>query len=157
MKNATVCASFFWIRPGVRDKFAGYYLTSAGNFYIMCSGNLPRKDSTVLNNRIATLILSLCLVLTLVPALASPASAIGEEMKVSRGTPFVDGEIDPVWKTAARQKLSHRTGGEGRADTSLCYVSVLWDDEALYFLFELIDNNFTFDAPAGSELNDHQQ
>ncbi len=75
-------------------------------------------------------------------------------MKAGYGTPQIDGEIDAIWKKADRQKLEHRTGGTGRRDSSLCYVSVLWDEEALYFLFELIDNNFTFDAPAGSELND---
>ena len=107
-----------------------------------------------MNKRIAALILSLWTALTLFSAIAAPAAAIGESIKVERGTPWVDGEIDPVWKKADRQKLSHVTGGEGRSDTSLCYASVLWDDGSLYFLFELIDNDFTFDAPAGSPLND---
>ena len=86
---------------------------------------------------------------------AVPAFSIGEKMNVYYGTPWIDGEIDPIWKKADRQKLSWRTGGEGtRQPNSLAYVSVLWDDEALYFLFELIDNDFTFDAEPGSELND---
>ncbi|MBR4896256.1 MAG: hypothetical protein IKZ41_07500, partial [Clostridia bacterium] len=86
---------------------------------------------------------------------AVPAFSIGEKMNVYYGTPWIDGEIDPIWKKADRQKLSWCTGGEGtRQPNSLAYVSVLWDDEALYFLFELIDNDFTFDAEPGSELND---
>ena len=109
-----------------------------------------------MNNRIAALILSFCVLLGLSSAMTVPSAAIGEAMKAERAAPapWVDGEIDPVWKRADRQKLTHPTGGEGRRDTALCYVSVLWDDESLYFLFELIDNNFTFDAPAGSPLND---
>ena len=86
---------------------------------------------------------------------ASPVFSIGEKMNVYYGTPWIDGEIDPIWKRADRQKLSWRTGGEGKKQAnSLAYVSVLWDDEALYFLFELIDNDFTFEAEPGSELND---
>ena len=107
-----------------------------------------------MNNRIAALLLSFCTVIALFAALAVPSAAIGESMRAERGTPWVDGEIDTVWKRADRQKLTHVTGGEGRRDTALCYVSVLWDDESLYFLFELIDNDFTFDAPAGSPLSD---
>ena len=108
------------------------------------------RNPAILYRRTIALTLLLCAFLTM----TLPASAIGETMKVSRGTPQIDGEIDPVWKTADRQKISHRTGGEEKRDTSLGYVSMLWDGEAIYFLFELIDNDFTFDAPAGSELND---
>ena len=107
-----------------------------------------------MNKRIAALILSFCLALAAVPLFASPASAIGETMKAERGTPWIDGDIDVIWKRADRQKLTHRTGGEGKGENSLCYVSMLWDDEALYFLFELADDDFTFDAEAGSPLND---
>ena len=86
---------------------------------------------------------------------AIPVFSIGEKMNVYYGTPWIDGEIDPVWKKADRQKIGWRTGGAGtRQPNSLAYVSVLWDEEALYFLFELIDNDFTFDAEPGSELND---
>lgn len=113
-----------------------------------------RKESPVLNKRIAALILSFCLALAVVPLFASPASAIGEVMKAERGTPWIDGEIDAIWKRANRQKLTHRTRGEGTRENSLCHVSVLWDDEALYFLFELTDNDFTFEAEPGSPLND---
>lgn len=107
-----------------------------------------------MNKRILALIPALLITLCLLAVGAVPAAAIGEGMKADRGTPWVDGEIEPLWKRADRQKLTHVTGGEGRSDTSLCYVSVLWDEESLYFLFELIDNDFTFDAPAGSPLND---
>ena len=45
---------------------------------------------------------------------AIPVFSIGEKMNVYYGTPWIDGEIDPVWKRADRQKISHITGGEGK-------------------------------------------
>ena len=104
-----------------------------------------------MNKRIAALFLLICAVLILPVS----AGAIGEKMNAARGTPEIDGVIDPIWKKTDRQKLAHRTGGDlGKRDSGLAYVSVLCDDDALYFLFELVDNDFTFDAPAGSEQND---
>ena len=87
--------------------------------------------------------------------MAVPTLAIGEKMTASRAAPIVDGEVDAIWKKADRQRLGYTTGGENtRAAASAAYVSVLWDDDALYFLFELIDDDFIFDFPAGSEKND---
>ena len=107
-----------------------------------------------MKKRIAAFLLSV-LTLSVWLAASVPVFSIGEEMKVGLGTPEIDGEIDAVWKKASRQKLSHRTGGVSeKRENSIAWVSMLWDSEALYFLFELVDDDFTFDAPAGSEAND---
>ncbi len=116
-----------------------------------------RKGTAVLKHlhsaaqRLALLALAAALLLSL----AVPAAAIGENMGIAPGTPFVDGEIDLVWNRADRQKLGYITGGEkGKAGASAVYASVLWDEEALYFLFEIIDDDYVLDQPADSGRND---
>ncbi len=88
-------------------------------------------------------------------ALAVPAAAIGENMGISTGTPVIDGQVDLIWGRADRQKLGYITGGEkGKAGASAAFVSVLWDNEALYFLFEIVDDDLVLDQPADSGKND---
>ncbi|MGN1346839.1 MAG: sugar-binding protein [Eubacteriales bacterium] len=96
------------------------------------------------------LVVSLC---------AVSVSAIGEEMTVLRGTPVIDGTIDAVWASADRQQLSHLKAGDLKGDgtlpeTSSAYASMLWDDGALYFLFEIYDDDFAFTAAQGAWQND---
>ena len=96
------------------------------------------------------LVVSLC---------AVSVSATGEEMKVLRGTPTIDGTIDAVWASADRQQLTHLKAGDLKGDgtlpdTSSAYASMLWDDGALYFLFEIHDDDFAFTAAQGAWQND---
>ena len=87
--------------------------------------------------------------------IAAPVFAIGEDMNVVHGTPVIDGEMDSVWRKADRKKIGYLTGGtEKKAGASAAFVHVLWDEEALYFLFEIVDDDFTFGAEPGSPLND---
>lgn len=105
-------------------------------------------------------ILSALFALVLVVSLcAVSVSAIGEEMTVLRGTPVIDGTIDAIWASADRQQLSHLKAGDLKGDgtlpdTSSAYASMLWDDGALYFLFEIYDDDFAFTADQGAWQND---
>ena len=47
-----------------------------------------------MNKRIAALFFLICAVLILPVS----AGAIGEKMNAARGTPEIDGVIDPIWK-----------------------------------------------------------
>lgn len=86
-----------------------------------------------------------------------PASAIGQEMVIRYGTPVIDGYIERAWYTADRLRLMNITAGKddnGRLPAfSGAYVSVMWDYEAIYFLFEIIDDDPTFDSK-GEYKND---
>ncbi len=77
------------------------------------------------------------------------ASAIGEELVIREGTPVIDGTIDKVWYKGDRFMLKHAVDGSKKdkksADSYAC-VTVLYDTEAIYFLFEVTDDNFTFGA-----------
>ena len=53
-----------------------------------------------MNKRIAALFLLIFAVLILPVS----AGAIGEKMNAARGTPEIDGVIDPIWKKTDRQK-----------------------------------------------------
>ena len=102
--------------------------------------------------------LLICLILT-ASALCIPAAALGETMNASVGTPVIDGVIDDVWKTTERQQLSHLKAGDLKGDGTLpeecsCYASVLWDKTALYFLFEITDDDFSFEGDVGHWQND---
>jgi len=81
-------------------------------------------------------------------AAAIGTAAIGEELKSGAGTPAVDGIVDPVWNTTSRQKLRYCVDGDindGKSPGSCsAYVSSLWDDNAIYFLIEVNDNDYIF-------------
>lgn len=85
-------------------------------------------------------------ILFLSAAFAISASAVGETLEANYGSPTVDGVIDDVWRTTQRQKLTYVIPGDNQKTkraTSTVYVSSLWDGKALYFLIEMIDNDFT--------------
>lgn len=88
--------------------------------------------------------------------LTIPALAVGQSMSAAYGTPIIDGFVDEAWKMAQRKKLQTVNGGEKMNDyerNCTIYVSSMWDNEALYFLIELIDDDFTFDV-SGEYEND---
>ncbi|MBQ4353301.1 MAG: discoidin domain-containing protein [Clostridia bacterium] len=80
-------------------------------------------------------------------SIALPVSAIGETLRSGAGTPRVDGVIDEVWRTASRQKFSYVVDGDLRKGDKLpsassAFVSSLWDEEAVYFLIEVTDDDW---------------
>ena len=104
----------------------------------------------------------LCAILAavLTISLAVGASALGEEMIIATGTPKIDGVIDDVWATADRQQLGYCKAGDLKVDAytlpedCTVYASALYDSTALYFLFEITDNEFAFDSSVGDWKND---
>lgn len=85
--------------------------------------------------------------LIILSAVPVSVSAVGETLEAAFATPVVDGIIDDVWRTTSRQKLNYTFQADGRKSnrvSSTVYVSSLWDGKAIYFLFEIIDNDFTF-------------
>ncbi|MCR5683038.1 MAG: hypothetical protein K6G29_11375, partial [Clostridiales bacterium] len=93
-------------------------------------------------------------------SLAVSASALGEEMTIATGTPKIDGAIDDVWATADRQQLGYCKAGDLKVDaytlpdTCSVYASALYDNTALYFLFEITDDEFAFESSVGDWKND---
>lgn len=90
-------------------------------------------------------------ILFLASLLTTQASAIGETLLSGSGTPVIDGVIDDVWKTVSRQKFKYVVDGDlddgsGLPASCSAYVSSLWDENALYFLIELTDNDFIFEG-----------
>lgn len=87
----------------------------------------------------------ICL-LFIAAAAAVQTAAIGEDLKAVSGTPAIDGIVDRVWNSTARQKLRYSVAGDlndGKSPGSCsAYVSSLWDDNALYFLIEVNDNDY---------------
>ena len=104
----------------------------------------------------------LCALLTAVMlvTLAIGASAVGEEMTVAYGTATIDGTIDDVWANADRQQLKYCKAGDLKVDVNTLpedctvYASMLYDNTALYFLFEIEDNEFGFNSSVGDWKND---
>ncbi|MBQ3859824.1 MAG: hypothetical protein II779_04790, partial [Clostridia bacterium] len=104
----------------------------------------------------------LCALLFLLTAavLAVGVSALGEEMTAAYGTPTVDGTVDDVWASADRQPLKYVKAGDLKTDTYTLpddlsvYASMLYDNTALYFLFEITDNEFAFNSTVGDWKND---
>lgn len=78
-----------------------------------------------------------------------PAAALDATMSVSRGTVVVDGVIDEAWAGADRQAIDTLTNGDLKAEGLpadwYAYVSSMWDDEYVYFLFELKDDDWVMD------------
>lgn len=62
-----------------------------------------------------------------------------EAKKVS-AAPTIDGEIDDAWNTAGR---IYTYGHKEYANQASGYVSALWDEENLYFLAVVYDNDIT--------------
>ena len=57
--------------------------------------------------------------------------------EASKGTPVIDGTIDPIWQTT--QTIATERFKQGVAGAR-AYVRVLWDDKNLYVLMEVFDN-----------------
>lgn len=96
---------------------------------------------------LALILSTLLLVLCMLPQ----AFAIGEEMTAKRGTPVIDGEIDEIWKNADRQELKYVKAGDLKdfpPEVEKAFASVLWDDNYIYFLFEVTDDDPVAATPA---------
>ncbi len=104
-------------------------------------------------------LLNVLLALTLVISAASSVSAIGETYDAPKGTPIIDGTVDDVWAAAPKAQLTHLKAGDLKAegelpDTCSAYARVMWDETALYFLFDVYDDDFAFDSSQGDWKND---
>lgn len=85
-------------------------------------------------------------VMLLSMAMVSAVSAVGEEMTAKKGTPVIDGEIDAIWAEADRQELTHVKAGDLKdiaPEVEKAYASALWDENYIYFLFEVTDDDVT--------------
>lgn len=89
-------------------------------------------------------------ILFLASLLTTPSLAIGETLHAGSGTPVIDGAIDDVWLNTERQRFKYTVAGDlndGELPGSCsAYVSSLVDEEALYFLIDLSDNDFIFEG-----------
>ncbi len=104
-------------------------------------------------------LVSVLLILTLTLAMMVSVSAENKDLTVAKGTPAIDGEIDEVWSTTPQVQLGYLKAGDKKGDgtlpeTSAAYARVLWDEEALYFLFEVMDDDFSFFSTEGDWKND---
>ncbi|GGO09639.1 sugar-binding protein [Saccharibacillus kuerlensis] len=81
-----------------------------------------------------------------IPNSAPPGGGSGEEYVAARGTPYIDGLIDDVWSNSTPLQLN--TDANGTTGT----VRITWDDQALYYLFEMSDA--TPNALSTAENND---
>lgn len=80
------------------------------------------------------------------PNSAPPGGGEEEGAVAARGTPRIDGAADDVWSNATPLRLN--TDANGTTGT----VRIVWDDAALYYLFEMTDA--TPNALAADEHND---
>lgn len=102
---------------------------------------------------------SILLTLSLALTLALSVSADNKELTVAKGTPTIDGEIDEVWSTTPQVQLGYLKAGDLKGDgtlpeTSAAYARVLWDENALYFLFEVVDDDWSIYSDVGDWKND---
>ena len=103
--------------------------------------------------------LSALLALTCVAAMAVSVSAVGETYTAQKGTPVIDGTVDDVWANAEKVQLTHVKAGDLKGDGTMpeglsVYASMLRDESAFYFLFDIHDDDFAFDSEAGDWKND---
>ena len=103
--------------------------------------------------------LSALLALTCTATLALSVSAVGETYNAQKGTPVIDGTVDDVWANAEKVQLSHVKAGDLKGDGTMpeglsVYASMLWDESAFYFLFDIHDDDFAFNSEAGDWKND---
>lgn len=103
--------------------------------------------------------LSALLALTCTATLALSVSAVGETYTAQKGTPVIDGTVDDVWANAEKVQLTHVKAGDLKGDGTMpeglsVYASMLWDESAFYFLFDIHDDDFAFDSEAGDWKND---
>lgn len=79
---------------------------------------------------------------------------MGETYTAQKGTPVIDGTVDDVWANAEKVQLTHVKAGDLKGDGTMperlsVYASMLWDESAFYFLFDIHDDDFAFDSEAG--------
>lgn len=103
--------------------------------------------------------LSALLALTCVAAMAVSVSAVGETYTAQKGTPVIDGIVDDVWANAEKVQLTHLKAGDLKSEGVIpeglsVSASMLWDESAFYFLFDIHDDDFAFDSEAGDWKND---
>ena len=103
--------------------------------------------------------LSALIALTCVAAMAVSVSAVGETYTAQKGTPVIDGTVDDVWANAEKVQLTHLKAGDLKSEGVIpeglsVSASMLWDESAFYFLFDIHDDDFAFDSEAGDWKND---
>lgn len=103
--------------------------------------------------------LSALLALTCTATLALSVSAVGETYTAQKGTPVIDGTVDDVWANAEKVQHTHVKAGDLKGDGTMpeglsVYASMLWDESAFYFLFDIHDDDFAFNSEAGDWKND---
>lgn len=103
--------------------------------------------------------LSALLALTCVAAMAVSVSAVGETYTAQKGTPVIDGTVDDVWANAEKVQLTHIKAGDLKSEGVIpeglsVSASMLWDESAFYFLFDIHDDDFAFNTEAGDWKND---
>lgn len=103
--------------------------------------------------------LSALLALTCVAAMSVSVSAVGETYTAQKGTPVIDGTVDDVWANAEKVQLTHLKAGDLKSEGVIpeglsVSASMLWDESAFYFLFDIHDDDFAFDSEAGDWKND---
>ena len=103
--------------------------------------------------------LSALLALTCVAAMAVSVSAVGETYTAQKGTPVIDGTVDDVWANAEKVQLTHLNAGDLKSECVIpeglsVSASMLWDESAFYFLFDIHDDDFAFNSEAGDWKND---
>ena len=79
-------------------------------------------------------------------SMTSQVFAVGETMTAKRGTPVIDGEIDAIWANADRQELKYVKAGDLKSfepEVEKAFASALWDDDYIYFLFEVTDDDLS--------------
>lgn len=81
-----------------------------------------------------------------VPNSAPPGGGEEDDYVAARGTPRIDGLVDDLWSNATLLALN--TDANGTTGT----LRIAWDDNALYYLFEMTDA--TPNALAADEHND---
>ncbi|MDY2844942.1 MAG: sugar-binding protein [Eubacteriales bacterium] len=103
--------------------------------------------------------LSALLALTCVAAMAVSVSAVGETYTAQKGTPVIDGTVDDVWANAEKVQLTHLKAGDLKSEGVIpeglsVSASMLWDESAFYFLFDIHDDDFAFNSEAGDWKHD---
>ena len=99
-------------------------------------------------------VLAILLACLLTLSFSIPVFAIGEEMTVKKAAVTVDGKIDDAWAKASRQKLNYVKNNVPMPNDSYCYVSALWYGNTIYFLFEITDDDPSFNSTVGDWKND---
>jgi hypothetical protein len=72
---------------------------------------------------------------------------------IASSPPVIDGDIDNVWSESTRNPIPNQINGVTvSAEDLTAYWSALWDDDNLYFLFEVTDNMLVNSGPGASNF-----